>query len=260
MNSLANLGQHARAQNSDTTASIPWTPAHHAKVNKAKPIRLLALGIGQHGKNARFEFPDGWQRTIDLTSEADGWHPLFSDLSNEERQKLHAHVEPPTETKPNGERRRQNGLSFTTYTLGRSGGIKAFNSFDVPAEDYGQGRITGYRCASELLDALKRGYGPHIDLGRIIEDAIKTAPEGFGRNTRYGAATALLDMVQMAVKFLATNGQYEGWIARCIEREEKNKAYWGEQEAKKKAEFVERMRSARAAKRAVRQGGDTHGG
>lgn len=69
-------------------STTPWTPTHHASAHKTKPVRLLALGTGPHGKTALLEFPEGWQRTIDLPTQADAWHPLFDELAADDKDTL----------------------------------------------------------------------------------------------------------------------------------------------------------------------------
>lgn len=239
--------------------SQPWTPAHHAQVNKTKPIRLLELGEGEHGKNARFEFPEGWQRTIDLPTQADGWHPIFSDLPGEDTQALRRHVEQPVTIRPDGRRTQSLGLSFTTAVPTRRNYLKDFNLFDVPEEVYEQGRITGYRCAAELLEALQRGYGPHIDVRGTIREASRALSDGYGKPSRVGAAGAFMAVVEEALKFLARHAQHGDFIARRIKDAECAQTWLAEQEAKEKAAFVERMRQARAAKRAAKAEGGRHG-
>ncbi len=253
------MGQPSHVNTTDASQSTPWTPAHHAKVNKTKPIRLLELGEGEHGKNARFEFPEGWQRTIDLPTQADGWHPLFSELSFEERQKLRQHVQQPVVIGPDGVRRQNMGLSFTSRTMNKRGYSQDFNHFDVPAEEYADGRITGYRCGKELLDALKRGYGPHISIRDILKDAVNAKSGGYHGKGQWGAACTFINVVEESLRFLAKHSQYADWIDRTIKSEENSIAALAERDAQEKAAFVERMRKARAAKRAAREEGGNHG-
>ena len=85
-----------------TPAAGPWTPANHIKDGVTKPIRLLALSTGEYGKTALLEFPGGWQRTIDLPTEADAWHPLFSELPQADVQRLRKHVAHPIIRHPDG--------------------------------------------------------------------------------------------------------------------------------------------------------------
>lgn len=240
----------------NTTSTIasptPWTPARQARADKSKPVRLLELGEGPHGKTALFEFPEDLQRAIDLPTQADGWHPLFNELPNEDGYALRRHVLQPVVTGPDGKRSQSQGLSFTTCTITRRGNTTDFRLFDVPAEGCSEGSITGYRCAAELLEALQRGYGPYIDVRGIIKEASEARLERLSRPSRASAAFAFLDIVVEAMKFLANHSQHGEFIARKIEEAEHYGRYAAEQEAKEKAAFVERMRQARAAKRSVR--------
>lgn len=245
--------QNIAANGGNPSGNTPWTPAHHAQVNQTKPVRLLELGEGPHGKCARFEFPEGWERTIDLPTQADGWHPLFNDLPHEDTMALRRHVLQPVVTGPGGKRKRHAPLSFTTDTVSARGAWIESSHFDVPDEDYGAGNITGYRCAGELLEALQRGYGPHIDVRAIIREASSIVFAGVFKPSRHGAAVGFMEVVSEAVKFLACHSRHSAFIASKIEAAERYQTFTRECEAKEKAAFVERMRQARAAKRAARE-------
>ena len=173
----------------------PWTPAQHIKEGVTKPTRLLELGTGEHGKTALLEFPGGWQRTLDLPTRADAWHPLFSELPKEDVQRLRKHVAHPIIRHPDGTRTRRGALSFVTEEINRVGGWTGERVFDVPAEDYYAGSVTGYRCAAELLEALARGYGPHIIKSYVIKAALQASDEPHGKPSRRGAGTAFLAIV-----------------------------------------------------------------
>ena len=234
--------------------STPWTPARHALAHKTKPVRLLSLGGGSHGKTALLEFPEGWQRTIDLPTEADAWHPLFDALTHKERLKLRQHVAQPVVVRADGKRVRPLGLSFTTSTVTARGAWVAYNHFDVPAQEYGAGSITGYRCAAELLAALQRGYGPHIDIPSIVREAAASARCSSGaKPSRAGAAVAFMSVVTEALKFLAQNSLHAEYIGREIAKVERLNVVYDELEAERKAAFIERMRAGRAAKRAAQE-------
>lgn len=196
--------------------SAPRTPAVHQGVSKARPIRVVSMGDGPHGKLVVCEFPDGWQRSIDLPTQADGYHPLFSDLPEEARAALVRHVAPPVVIGRDGKRTMSRGLSFTTCTVTPRGYTKDFNDFDVPAEEFGDGNITGYRAAGELLQALERGYGPHINVCSILEEVLKARDEDYMGPSRSGAASAFAWTVEEALKFFAKNARHADWINRKI--------------------------------------------
>lgn len=236
------------------TVTASWTPEHHATAKQPKPIKLLELGTGNHGKCARFVFPEGWERCIDLPTEADAYHPIFDDLPSADRTSLRKHAESPVMTGANGVKTQQRALSFTTRTVGRGGYTLDFNEFDVPEESYCDGFITGYRCAGELLEALKRGYGPYIDARSIVRAAALAACQKGEKISRHGAAAAFMTVVNDALKFLATHGVHGKYIAGKVEQAQEYAAGLAKHEAQEKAAFVERMRQAKAAKRAARGG------
>ncbi|MFZ2387386.1 MAG: hypothetical protein WAW69_06230 [Polaromonas sp.] len=237
---------------SQTVPSI-CTPEQHAQANKAKPVTLLELGIGPHGKTALLEFPEGWQRTIDLLTEFDGWHPLFDDLPHEDRRRLHTHVLAPFVTHPDGTQSRPEPLSFIRRVHSARGKFVKFTYFDVPLEKYGDGAITGYHCASELLDALALGHGPHISLNRVMEEAAEARGGDFYGVNRRAAAIAFLEVVGDALVFFAKHSNHRPWLSRNIARAEEFRDAEAERSAIKRAEFVERMKVAKAAKRTVSQ-------
>ena len=230
-------------------------PAHHASAHKTKPVRLLELGAGPHGKTALLEFPEGWQRTIDLPTQADAWHPLFDDLAVKDKEKLRKHTAHPVIRHADGTRTQQGALSFVTKEIGRNGGRTGDRYFDVPAEAYGAGCITGHRYAGELLMALQRGYGPYIHLDWILREVQEAAGESSEKPNRSAAANAFLDVVKESMTFMAKHARHVEFVAARIAAAEKYQAYCIEQDAKDKAKFVERMRAAKAAKAQRAKGG-----
>lgn len=231
-----------------TQAAGPCTPADHITNGVTKPTRLLELGTGEHGKTALLEFPGGWQRTLDLPTEADAWHPLFSELPQADVQRLRKHVAHPIIRHPDGTRTRRGALSFVTDEINRVGGWTGQRCFDVPAEDYHAGHVTGYHCAAELLEAIGRGYGPHIGVPHIIEAAIQARDEPCGKPSRRGAGSAFMTIVGDALTFMARHSKHKEFMAAKIAEAERLRAGMAELKAKEKAAFVERMKAARRSK------------
>ncbi|MCO5358428.1 hypothetical protein [Acidovorax kalamii] len=234
-------------------AAGPWTPARHITDGVTKPTRLLALGTGEYGKTALLEFPGGWQRTIDLPTEADAWHPLFSELPQEDCAKLRSHATSPVIRRPDGTRTRQGALSFITHEVSRAGRWKGERSFDVRAEDDYTGYVTGYRCAAELLEALALEYGPHINRKYVIEDALQACNEPPGKTSRRGAGFAFMEIVVEALTFMAKHSQHKEYMAAKIAEAERLQVTMAALDAKEKAAFAERMKAAKAAKRSKAQ-------
>ncbi|MEO6319433.1 MAG: hypothetical protein ABIR56_02060 [Polaromonas sp.] len=148
-----------------------------------------------------------------------------------------------------GRRTQQGELSFFTIELNRLGACKSINYFDVPAEEYCAGWVTGYRCAAELLAALECSDGPPIDVTRVIEDAIQAGNDPACKPGRRGASAAFMEIMVEAVKFMGKHGNNGPWLERKIERAERQRDYFAEREARHRAEFSTRMKAARQAKR-----------
>ena len=240
---------------SESQTTTPCTPAQHTSTSNTKPVRLLALGDSPHGKTALCEFPEGWQRSIGLPTQADAWHPLFDDLTADDKSKLRKHTDNPVIRHPDGSRTRQGALSFITQEVGRNGGWAGERCFDVPAEGYSEGYITGYRCAAELLQALQRGYGPHISVRCITEAAMQASNEKSGTASRRSAGYGFLAVAEEALLFMAKNANHGPYMAQKIADAERMKARIEEQDAREKAAFVQRMSAAKAEKRSKAQQG-----
>ena len=235
--------------------TAPRTPAVHVSTSKARPVRVVSMGDGPHGKQVVCEFPDGWQRAIDLVEQSDGWHPIFDELPDDQRRALRHFARPATYLDSSGVRKRRtvDGLSFATAVVGRNGSSKSFSWFDVPAEEYSAGHATGYRAAAELLSALGRGYGPRISIGCILKEVYAAIGEDPGKATsRRGAACAFTLIIGEALKFFSQNARHEVWIAQKVAEAERAQAIQAKEDAQDKADFVERMKAAKAAKRAAR--------
>lgn len=229
------------------------TPAEHAKAFQAKPVRLLALGTSPHGKTALLEFLGGWQRTIDLVTEFDGWHPLFCDLAPEDAHCLRVHTEPAFVKQSDGILSRPDPLSFLRRLKSARGQAVRWRYFDVPAQDYGEGTATGYRCAAELLETMALGYGPHIALREALEEATQALKEGAGGASRCGAAGAFLRVMGEAILYFAKHVDHRAGLAEKIAGAERYTRDTAERRAIERAEFTERMRQGKAAARCIAQ-------
>jgi hypothetical protein len=229
------------------------TPAQHAQAFQAKPVRLLALGTVSHSKTALLEFPGGWERTIDLVTEFDGWHPLFCDLAPEDTQRLRVHTEPAFVKQPDGTLSRPDPLSFLRRLKSARGQAVRWRYFDVPAQDYCEGTATGYRCAAELLEAMALGYGPHIQLREVLEEAAQAAKEGAGGDSRCGAAGAFLRVMGEAILFFAKHADHRAGLAEKIAGTDRYRRDTAERRAIERAGFTERMRASKTASRQAEQ-------
>ncbi len=120
--------------------------------------------------------------------------------------------------------------------------------FDVPAEAYVAGNITGHRYAGELLMAVQCRYEPHIHLNSILDEVKRPHENHLTKPNRSGAANAFLDVVKESVTFMAKHAMHADFVVARVLAAEQYQAYCIEQNAKDKATFVERMRTAKAAR------------
>lgn len=231
------------------------TPEQHAQANKTKPVTLLALGTGPHGKTALLEFPEGWQRTIDLTTEFDGWHPLFDDLPEDDRRRMTraGHVRAPFVIHEDGTQRRPAPLSFTRDVRTACGRYLESNYFDVPEQGFDDGAITGYHCVAELLEALALDHGPFIPLPYVLREVSEAANRRSYGTGRRAAAESFMEVVGDSLKFFAKHSNRRVFIARKIASAEHYKEASAEVRANDRVAFVIRMKAAKEAKRNARE-------
>ena len=225
------------------------TPDQHSQTSKTKPVILLALGTGPYGKTAILEFPEGWQRTIDLVSQFDGGHPLFSDLQQSDKQRLRSHVTLAAVRHSNSTQSRPDPLSFVRHVQTPRGKCLEIKYFDVPSQDYAEGTVTGYRCAGGLLEALAFGHGPYIPISYVMAKVAEAQKEGFASDNRRAAAAFFMDTVADGLRFFANNLNHQQWINKSIAHAEAYKEGAQIRKDAKRTEFVERMKVAKTAKR-----------
>ena len=148
-----------------------------------------------------------------------------------------------------GRRTRRGELSFITTELNRLGNFKSQDCFDVPAESYVEGWVTGYRCAAELLDALARDV--EVNVRQVVKDAVQASADPRDKNGRRGASAGFMEIMAEAVKFMGRNAHHGRWMADKIETAERQRIHWAQIEAEQNAAFRVRMKAQREAKRAA---------
>jgi hypothetical protein len=128
--------------------------------------------------------------------------------------------------------------------------------FAVPAENYGDGWLTGYSLAEEFMSALDAeslpygamGFDP---LGVIVAAAQATEEEG--EQSRRGAGVAFLRMMIEVASYgarLGVHTQVVQWhVSRSLEWREKARA----ERAVRGREFARRMEIAKASKAMARR-------
>jgi hypothetical protein len=150
---------------------------------------------------------------------------------------------------PDGSVKITHGLSFVTTTQTKRGRYVASSGFDVPAESYADGWITGTLAAGELLAALRE---EHFDLMRILRDAAAASDS----EERRGAGVGFLRTIEAMLYFAADHAQHRTYVARRIESLRAMSSQVREREQIAKRQFAERMHAAKARRRAAKSIGE----
>jgi hypothetical protein len=122
--------------------------------------------------------------------------------------------------------------------------------FDVPSEGAEDGYVTGARLALELVRLMRSASldQRHAIGYRVWETCCEAAsvPRDDGRRW---AAWGLLVTMNGVLLGGILHTESEAYAAERLADAERNRAYMAARDAKARADFVQRMRSARAAKR-----------
>ena len=144
------------------------------------------------------------------------------------------------------------GITVERTARGRYVGVE---HFDVPAEDYEAGNMTGFRLASEFMAAMKTGT-LGVDSLRVIVDASKALGDGTSGQllkSRRGAAEGFLGTLAILLVWVARAGIHERLIEKLIERAPELMRKEAQIQKDKKENFARRMEIAKAAKAQARR-------
>ncbi|MDT3680430.1 MAG: hypothetical protein ROZ64_16540 [Burkholderiaceae bacterium] len=145
-------------------------------------------------------------------------------------------------------------LPFITTSYGKHGKYLARSEFDVPAEAYGDGWLTGMEAAAQFMDAIRENR-PYFSIASVLEAVAKARDDSTGWQCvgRCGAATGFLAMIEAMLRATARDYDCGAWIR---ERRDEQAELHAEAEASRQAEqaernraFVARMQAAKQAKR-----------
>ena len=127
--------------------------------------------------------------------------------------------------------------------------------FDLAAQRYGAGGVSGVLAAAELLRMVRANFGGanhHVTMAMtrdVLISAAKAADLSGMEPSRAGAAFDFVRFMAELVLAAATHPNIEPFIAETLERAQHDATRWDRFLAERRATFVERMRAARAAKR-----------
>lgn len=241
----------------DSTAPR-YTAEVHTASSPLKPARLLELKSSEQGAEALIEFDGGFGRWMHV-DRVSAWHPLFDSLQATDRNRLRRHCEE-KQALPDGNLRVLTGpLSFVSERRTPRGRYIEKSRFDVPAEDYHDGAITGIRAAGEMLALLKARPEDLVVrswLNKSLEEAGVLSHGQFPDLDEHSKRSAAVSYLRVMTEFLVYAAKYsdsEEYIAARAEREAASRDWWRLSKAEERAQFVADMAAARARKRAARE-------
>lgn len=169
-----------------------------------------------------------------------------------------------TVTLCSGERRELSELSFA-YTVVHEAGSKKHTYrqvlFDAPALHYYEGKARGMQMAGEIVQFYRRHKEEKLRLGHMLREAMQSNGTGYGSWDKAEVANVTSGFFEVIEKLIEVGARHlnPAWLAHNIEQNQQSHVNWCEDRAKRKAEFVERMRLTREAKKAAKEAGASHG-
>lgn len=124
------------------------------------------------------------------------------------------------------------------------------NFFAVPDEDFSTGMVTGTKIFQEMLMAMQtsgESHPCHVQL-LMAEMGVAFKEKVRGSKNRQGAAVSMSWLMADAILYFAQHANFKPWMERKLAEAERAKVFFDERETKHKAEFVARMKAAKAAK------------
>lgn len=159
-----------------------------------------------------------------------------------------------TVTLPTGERRELSELSFA-YTVVREAGSEKYAHrqvyFDAPALHYYEGRARGMQMAGEIVQFYRRHKEDRLRLDRMLREVIQSSPTGFGDYDKPDMANVASGFIEVIETLIEVGARHlnPAWLEQKIQQSQQAHAEWGVARDKRKADFLERMRLGREAKR-----------
>lgn len=183
--------------------------------------------------------------------DADALSTLENDINAAmERRQVAAVAAIPRVLQADGTYRSAPHVSFIAeYTSSRRRRLRTCY-FDVAPMTYAEGWVEGFRLAGEYLEFIKRHNRFANFVPQVLAAAVECGRPGNGLRKANVAAGFMACMSEMIV-FGAREAAHSAWIEAKIGEARRYAEHAEERKAERKAEFVERMRTARAAKRAA---------
>lgn len=146
-------------------------------------------------------------------------------------------------------------MSFWTIRETARGRFLSACPFDVPAQSYGDGFVTGLHIAVEFFEALARA-DLNVGVGSVVSEAFVASQESSHGTSRRGAGCGFLHAITQCLHSAAPMLNVREWAEREINAMQRFEEGEARRRAERNRDFAIRMGAARAAKRAQAQGAE----
>lgn len=120
--------------------------------------------------------------------------------------------------------------------------------FDVPCEDDAEGNVTGARLALELVRLVRAAAPDDLQaIGWEVWSTIRDAASVRRGDGRHGASVGFMWSMQCVLMGAILHGNGEDLAAARLRAAERDRDYYAKIKKEDAAEFVQRMKIARAA-------------
>lgn len=129
--------------------------------------------------------------------------------------------------------------------------------FDVRRESYRDGHRTGYAVFGDFMRWVRSGEANHIQMRAVVDRTFSLLfdDEEVGSAIgRRGAAVGFITLLMSALRFGSIHMDFESFVASQVAEFDAQRQADREDEAERRADFVRRMREAKARKACAARG------
>lgn len=148
-------------------------------------------------------------------------------------------------------------LSFQSRRYGPKGALLEISSFDVPAMGYYQGAAAGYRAAGELMAFAHRHHGaePFYAIRNSMKAAAALGSADVDTESPAHVAAGFFEAMAHLLTSAGRQNPNKKWIESKADHYDRSATEERDWRAEEAANFSARMKAAKAAKKAQREGG-----
>lgn len=255
----------------NTIASLRW----HG--GKAAFGELDTLTVECDPERCEYEWGAGERLIRSIQSLCDLLDGYLADgtgreLTSEEKEAIGEHIDTVLERRsekehadkrvvlPSGDIRFPGALSFQSYTHRKLPGKRTVGVdaqfFEAPELPWHAGRAHGEQMALEMMQFYQQHELKRPEFTQMLASALgAVSPRGsYKRAMRENVVVGFLDVIEELVRFASRSCSTQ-WVEKRVASNRGAQTHIDGEAARGKAEFVERMRAAKVAKKSGVQGG-----